>query len=342
MDDLKRGNTNPNKDKKPNNPDPITGAPGSHPVGVGVGAAAGGAVPGGLGGKAAAEHFNPTDERYLDRYLDYDVVDRDGEKIGTLHCMWSDHTGEAAFLGVHTGWLFGRTHVVPAQGVEVNEARHHLRLPYSTQKVKDAPSYEQTAEMTEDKEQEVYRYYGVGTPQAVPTETKGAKPTASGESTHQEHPGPSTPEQATIQLSEEQLKVGTRSVEAGGVRLRKVVRTKTVNQPVEVAHEEIVIERVPASEAHEGRQKTFNEQEVYIPLRRDEVVVQKETRLKEEVRARKYTRKEQQNISEQVRSEDVEVQEKGGAQRNYPKGDSPAQRMREREEKPRSERLGKK
>ncbi len=67
------------------NPDPITGAPGSHPVGTGVGAAAGGAaagaavgtvagpvgtvvgaavgaVVGGLAGKGVAEAVNPTNE----------------------------------------------------------------------------------------------------------------------------------------------------------------------------------------------------------------------------------------------------------------------------------------
>jgi phage tail tape-measure protein len=68
------------------NRDPITGAPGAHPVGVGIGAAAGGiaagaaagtlaagpvgtvvgaaigAVAGGLGGKAIAEHYDPTIE----------------------------------------------------------------------------------------------------------------------------------------------------------------------------------------------------------------------------------------------------------------------------------------
>jgi outer membrane lipoprotein SlyB len=72
------------------NADPITGAPGAHPVGVGLGAAAGGvvggiaagaavgtvaagpvgtvvgtavgAIAGGLGGKAVAEHFDPTTE----------------------------------------------------------------------------------------------------------------------------------------------------------------------------------------------------------------------------------------------------------------------------------------
>lgn len=68
-----------------NNPDPITGAPGSHPVGVGVGAALGGAaagaaagavagpvgavagaviggVAGGYAGKAGAEAIDPTTE----------------------------------------------------------------------------------------------------------------------------------------------------------------------------------------------------------------------------------------------------------------------------------------
>lgn len=71
------------------NRDPITGAPGAHPVGVGIGAAVGGiaagaaagtlaagpigtvvgtavgAVVGGLGGKAVAEHIDPTvEEQY--------------------------------------------------------------------------------------------------------------------------------------------------------------------------------------------------------------------------------------------------------------------------------------
>lgn len=69
-------------DSNPANRDPITGAPGSHPVGTGLGAAGGGAagaaigaiggpvgavagavvgaVVGGLGGKAAAEAIDPT------------------------------------------------------------------------------------------------------------------------------------------------------------------------------------------------------------------------------------------------------------------------------------------
>jgi hypothetical protein len=72
------------QENKQRNPDPITGAPGAHPVGVGIGTAGGaaagaaigavggpvgavigaiaGGVAGGLGGKAAAEAIDPTAE----------------------------------------------------------------------------------------------------------------------------------------------------------------------------------------------------------------------------------------------------------------------------------------
>src|SRR5450631_2398614 len=77
---------NRNMTQPGSNPDPISGTPGAHPVGVGIGAAAGGiaagaaagtlaagpvgaiagmavgAVVGGLGGKAVAEHYDPTIE----------------------------------------------------------------------------------------------------------------------------------------------------------------------------------------------------------------------------------------------------------------------------------------
>lgn len=91
-DDGKLGNGEPNRD-------PITGAPGAHPVGTGLGATAGalagaaagslggpvgtvvglvaGAVAGGLGGKAAAEGVNPTMEEayWRENYAKESYVD---------------------------------------------------------------------------------------------------------------------------------------------------------------------------------------------------------------------------------------------------------------------------
>ena len=46
--------------------------------------------------------------------------------------------------------------------------------------------------------------------------------------------------------------MGKRTVDAGQVRLRKIVRTEIVNQPVEVRHEDVVIERVAAGDVRTG------------------------------------------------------------------------------------------
>ncbi len=77
--------SNSTKNQRDSNPDPLTGEPGSHPLGTGAGAASGsmagamigvaaggpvggvvgaavGGVVGGLAGKAAGEAVNPTDE----------------------------------------------------------------------------------------------------------------------------------------------------------------------------------------------------------------------------------------------------------------------------------------
>lgn len=92
-----------NRNQAETNRDPVTGAPGAHPLGVGLGAAAGGiaagaaagtlaagpvgavvgaavgAVVGGLGGKAVAEHFDPTTEtEYWRSNFDQEPYYRDG------------------------------------------------------------------------------------------------------------------------------------------------------------------------------------------------------------------------------------------------------------------------
>lgn len=95
-------NTDQPNIEKDENRDPITGAPGSHPVGVGVGAASGGAtgaaigmagggpigaavgatigaIAGGLAGKGVAEAIDPTAEEayWRDRYQSEPYYDRD-------------------------------------------------------------------------------------------------------------------------------------------------------------------------------------------------------------------------------------------------------------------------
>ena len=97
----------------------------------------------------------------LEQMIDYNVVDQNGDEIGTLHSLWSDpDTGAVEFLGVKTGWLFGHNHVVPAEKAELDEANNVVRLPYTEAFIKEAPSMSADSEISEAEEQNIYRYYG--------------------------------------------------------------------------------------------------------------------------------------------------------------------------------------
>lgn len=264
----------------------------------------------------------------LERMLGYNVEDSQGNRIGHVSGLWVNASNDVEFVGVKTTWLVGKTHIFPAQGMQVNHRREIIRAPYPTDVIKNAPTFDPGAELTEAQQQEIYNYYrahglqrsaGVGA--AVAAQQQRAQ----------------SREETAIPLAEERLKVGKREVEAGGVRLRKIVRTETVNQPVELKREEVVIERVPGQRAASSGQ-SFSGEDVFIPLRREEAVVQKEAVVREEVRVRKTAETERQNIAEQVRKEDVEIQESGDASRLHSEEAKAASRLREQEQKPRSQR----
>ncbi len=313
------------------NRDPLSGEPKSHPVGTAAGAvvggagagaatgsvagpvgtgvgAAAGAVVGGLAGKAAAEHFNPTNAGELGRFIDYTVIDRNNDKIGSVDAVWEDHTGQPAYLAVRTGWLgFGKAHVVPADQAQVNEEKRRIRLPYTADQVKNAPSFDSQDDITEESEFTIASHFG--TPRRF---ERGEASRAGRDEIQEARPRAETAmagtEETNIPLKEETLKVGKREVEYGGVRLRKIIRTETVNQPVELSREEIVIERVPASGEPQAGEMKFDEKEIYIPLRREEPVVEKTTRTREEIHVGKRRETEQENVQGEVRREDVEIE----------------------------------
>ena len=111
----------------------------------------------------------------LEQMIDYKVVDQNGDSVGTLHSLWSDPTtGTVEFLGVKTGWIFGQNHVVPAEKAELDETQNVVRLPYTSVFVKEAPSMSAEAEISEEEEENIYRYYGLGRGGAPDTSTMSA------------------------------------------------------------------------------------------------------------------------------------------------------------------------
>jgi uncharacterized protein (TIGR02271 family) len=126
-----------------------------------------------------------------------------------------------------------------------------------------------------------------------------------------------------IPLYQESLAVGTRQVEQGTVRLRKVVKTETVNQPIQLRKETVVIEREPASgESSADMSKAFQEgQETVIQLWREEPVVETKIVPAGQVVARRQFETEQTSVQRQVRKEDIDVDKSGEAQNVTISGD---------------------
>ena len=114
--------------------------------------------------------------------------------------------------------------------------------------------------------------------------------------------------------SEEELRVGTREPESGRVRLRKYVVTEEVQQTVPVRREEVRVEREPITDANVDQATTgpeISEEEHEVVLHQEEPVVEKRAVPKERVRLDKDTITEEEQISEEVRKEQIDVDDAG-------------------------------
>jgi uncharacterized protein (TIGR02271 family) len=257
-----------------------------------------------------------------DQFFGYEVIDSSGNKIGSVDNVWvDDATNALEFIGVKTGWLMGKTHVIPTADAQVDNGT--ITVPYGQDQVKDAPSFGGNDELSPEDENQIYSYYGLDrstapSPTGLPTgETRGTTDYAGTDTT--DYAGQSSGYAGTsgetltdegevnVPVSEEELQVGKRQVEAGTVRLRKVVRTEHQEVPVELRREDVEIERVPASQATDVPESAFQEREIEVPVSREEAVVGKEAHVTGQVRVQKTVDTETQTVGDEVRREDVQV-----------------------------------
>ena len=110
-----------------------------------------------------------------------------------------------------------------------------------------------------------------------------------------------------VQRTEEELIAGTRQREAGSIRVRKRVRTDRERIEVPTRHEEVSVERVPVE--GEVSEAEIGEDEVVVPVTEEEIVVHKRPVVKEEVRIRKDVVEDTETVEEDVRREEVEVED---------------------------------
>ncbi len=199
--------------------------------------------------------------------------------------------------GRHYRALGTRISFVPLQGATAEGG--DVRLPYSKDQVKDAPSAEADGRLSMEEEAALYAHYGLPYSDA-PSDT--GLP-AGGASTG------ATDDAMTV--SEEQLRVGKTTREAGRARLRKSVETERVNQTVPVAREEVRVEREPITEGNVDKAMSgpeITESVHEVPLMEEQAVAAKETVPKERVRLEKDTMIEEAEVDAELRKERVEAE----------------------------------
>ncbi len=118
--------------------------------------------------------------------------------------------------------------------------------------------------------------------------------------------------EAKVPIVEEELQVGTREVEGGGVRVTTRVEEVPVNEQVTLREEAVDVQRRPAdrpvtdADAAAFQQGTFEVRE-----RSEEVVTDKQARVVEEVAIRKDVQERTETVQDTVRRTDVDVSETG-------------------------------
>ncbi len=125
-------------------------------------------------------------------------------------------------------------------------------------------------------------------------------------------------EEAVLTRSEEQLVIGTENVTAGKARLRKRIVTEDVTVTVPVSREEVVLERSSLPEAEQeavaGAELTEHTWELVLYAER--VVVTKEIVPVERVRMSTQVVTEEQDVTDTVRRERIEVAQTEGVRRS--------------------------
>jgi uncharacterized protein (TIGR02271 family) len=113
---------------------------------------------------------------------------------------------------------------------------------------------------------------------------------------------------STIPVIEEELQVGKRTVEHGGVRVRSRVVEKPVEEHLRLRQERVIVNRHPVNRAVTDADLTnFKQGDFEITERGEEAVVSKQARVVEEIEIGKQVEERDQVISDTVRRTDVEV-----------------------------------
>lgn len=117
----------------------------------------------------------------------------------------------------------------------------------------------------------------------------------------------------SIPVIEEELNVGKRQVETGGMRVRSRIIDRPVEENLRLREERVTIERTPVNRpATESDLNTFRDGEIEVRERAEVPVVNKQARVVEEINVRKDVQERDEVVRDTVRKTEVEVDQLDG------------------------------
>ena len=239
-----------------------------------------------------------TNAQSPESYMGKNALDGQGSKIGSIGQVYvDDETGVPDWITVNTGLFGTKESFAPLAGSSVTA--DGVVLPFGKDVVKGAPEIKDAAHLDPDEQQALYDYY-----QRYLGGTSGAQYATDTTTTTGKTGGIAD---GYITRSEEQLHVGTQRVEAGRAKLRKFVVTEQQSVTVPVSHDEVQVVREPLQPGDSLDGATIGEDSIDVALMKDEVRVQKEVVGVEKVKLATTTVTEQQQVTDQVRKEQIEV-----------------------------------
>jgi len=116
--------------------------------------------------------------------------------------------------------------------------------------------------------------------------------------------------EVAVPVIEEELKIGKRAVQRGGVRVYSRVTERPVEEQVSLREEHVTVERRPANRAvTDADTQTLRDSEIVLTETAEEAVASKEARVVEEVVVGKKTTERTETVHDTVRRTDVDVEQ---------------------------------
>ena len=269
-----------------------------------------------------------------DQFAGYKVYDRDGDRIGKVDDLFLDEGDNLEYLGVKMGFFGLSSTLIPVDVLRVDEGQQALYVEAEKEHVKDGPRFDDDNEITPEFELQVREHYGLATVEGArgsyggyygdkereeagrvgPGMTLGDTDSGRFEGHGLDEEGVGRDDDASdlededelrVRRSEEELRAGVREREARQVNVRKRVKTEREQIAVPRRREEVSVERAPVEGEASGAE--IGEDEVSVPVVEEEVVVEKRPVVKEEVRIKKDVVEDEEVVEEDVRKEEVDI-----------------------------------